>query len=119
MFFISLCYSSYFFLFFSFFFLMIRRPPRSTLFPYTTLFRSGGPDQLQWPETAQRVPVAQYHRPQFDRGTLQLPVQEYSGHSQAIPHAQIRHCAELEGHDFAPLEEVGIRYQELHWNLQL
>src|SRR3712207_8347049 len=26
---------------FGFFFLMIRRPPRSTLFPYTTLFRSG------------------------------------------------------------------------------
>src|SRR2546430_13731236 len=25
-----------------FFFLMIRRPPRSTLFPYTTLFRSQG-----------------------------------------------------------------------------
>src|SRR5690606_42015196 len=25
---------------FSFFFLMLRRPPRSTLFPYTTLFRS-------------------------------------------------------------------------------
>src|SRR5437660_6006377 len=29
-------------LFFLFFFLMIRRPPRSTLFPYTTLFRSRG-----------------------------------------------------------------------------
>src|SRR3712207_9239584 len=28
------------FVYFSFFFLMIRRPPRSTLFPYTTLFRS-------------------------------------------------------------------------------
>src|SRR5207247_10964526 len=28
------------FVFCSFFFLMIRRPPRSTLFPYTTLFRS-------------------------------------------------------------------------------
>src|SRR6478672_5661560 len=28
--------------FVSFFFLMIRRPPRSTLFPYTTLFRSCG-----------------------------------------------------------------------------
>src|SRR3712207_8723309 len=26
-----------------FFFLMIRRPPRSTLFPYTTLFRSARP----------------------------------------------------------------------------
>src|SRR2546427_3402371 len=40
---------------FFFFFLMIRRPPRSTLFPYTTLFRSRGhavpadalPDQAQ------------------------------------------------------------------------
>src|SRR5258707_13819155 len=31
---------------FSFFFLMIRRPPRSTLFPYTTLFRSKQINQL-------------------------------------------------------------------------
>src|SRR3712207_8344632 len=29
-----------------FFFLMIRRPPRSTLFPYTTLFRSARRDLL-------------------------------------------------------------------------
>src|SRR5438270_5464091 len=29
-----------FLFYFFFFFLMIRRPPRSTLFPYTTLFRS-------------------------------------------------------------------------------
>src|SRR2546427_9223979 len=29
--------------YFCFFFLMIRRPPRSTLFPYTTLFRSPRP----------------------------------------------------------------------------
>src|SRR5206468_12138064 len=42
----ALYYSSYAFLITSvlifsfFFFLMIRRPPRSTLFPYTTLFRS-------------------------------------------------------------------------------
>src|SRR2546429_3993147 len=34
-----LCYSF-------FFFLMIRRPPRSTLFPYTTLFRSRVPPGL-------------------------------------------------------------------------
>src|SRR5438445_10114738 len=33
--------SSLYFVFLSFFFLMSRRPPRSTLFPYTTLFRSG------------------------------------------------------------------------------
>src|SRR5687768_18164950 len=30
-----------------FFFLMIRRPPRSTLFPYTTLFRSELADTLE------------------------------------------------------------------------
>src|SRR5271165_7361238 len=36
----KLFYNSIFSIFF--FFLMIRRPPRSTLFPYTTLFRSSG-----------------------------------------------------------------------------
>src|SRR3990172_9582728 len=36
----SKVYSNIFFNIFFFFFLMIRRPPRSTLFPYTTLFRS-------------------------------------------------------------------------------
>src|SRR3989449_4693768 len=35
---------------FLFFFLMIRRPPRSTLFPYTTLFRS-----IAYPTTKIRV----------------------------------------------------------------
>src|SRR3989475_9651568 len=33
---------------FLFFFLMIRRPPRSTLFPYTTLFRSPGAGNLEY-----------------------------------------------------------------------
>src|SRR5262245_65799319 len=37
---LSLFCSAFVFLFSFFFFLMIRRPPRSTLFPYTTLFRS-------------------------------------------------------------------------------
>src|SRR5215813_15279079 len=32
-----------------FFFLMIRRPPRSTLFPYTTLFRSPVPSARRAP----------------------------------------------------------------------
>src|SRR5689334_24628325 len=31
-----------------FFFLMIRRPPRSTLFPYTTLFRSPAQASRRW-----------------------------------------------------------------------
>src|SRR3712207_9288920 len=52
-------------LFCVFFFLMIRRPPRSTLFPYTTLFRSVGrllgqvfgqqPHELLLRHRAQRV----------------------------------------------------------------
>src|SRR5437868_13671632 len=42
---IFLCFFLYFLclLFCFVFFLMIRRPPRSTLFPYTTLFRSSVP----------------------------------------------------------------------------
>src|SRR5215510_16192382 len=41
---------------FVFFFLMIRRPPRSTLFPYTTLFRSRPPTADRRPPTADRRP---------------------------------------------------------------
>src|SRR3712207_8459583 len=41
---------------FSFFFLMIRRPPRSTLFPYTTLFRSFRASNELNEETAAKNP---------------------------------------------------------------
>src|SRR3712207_8814407 len=41
---------------FCFFFLMIRRPPRSTLFPYTTLFRSDDWSSLLSDETQLDVP---------------------------------------------------------------
>src|SRR3712207_8963165 len=37
---------------FIFFFLMIRRPPRSTLFPYTTLFRSSATGESRAAEAA-------------------------------------------------------------------
>src|SRR2546430_15907565 len=39
-----------------FFFLMIRRPPRSTLFPYTTLFRSPGSPVTGPGGSAGRIP---------------------------------------------------------------
>src|SRR5690349_23828538 len=42
---------------FSLFFLMLRRPPRSTLFPYTTLFRSY-PRRLQWTWQGERGRIA-------------------------------------------------------------
>src|SRR3712207_7668436 len=58
-----------------FFFLMIRRPPRSTLFPYTTLFRSSRTESraitvphglasrgMVPPRCAGKAPVAACHR---------------------------------------------------------
>src|SRR2546430_10280258 len=39
-----------------FFFLMIRRPPRSTLFPYTTLFRSEYA-RVRWPAQLEQATV--------------------------------------------------------------
>src|SRR3712207_6869722 len=41
---------------------MIRRPPRSTLFPYTTLFRS--PDQVPWSSARMLVEMARQIDPQ-------------------------------------------------------
>src|SRR3712207_8148136 len=58
---------------------MIRRPPRSTLFPYTTLFRSGGID-----------PVAFYHE-HADRVThVQLKDTRYTdtGEEYRMPGAE-------------------------------
>src|SRR3712207_6852391 len=52
---------------FVFFFLMIRRPPRSTLFPYTTLFRSVGVEHV-----AERVDDGQ----RGDGGVARAPVRE-------------------------------------------
>src|SRR5215471_19984397 len=46
----------------NFFFLMIRRPPRSTLFPYTTLFRSSAPDA--------RVVAQHVHGPELSDGAV-------------------------------------------------
>src|SRR2546430_9391563 len=39
-----------------FFFLMIRRPPRSTLFPYTTLFRSPSTSLASPPSVSPKTP---------------------------------------------------------------
>src|SRR2546422_6184589 len=40
---------------------MIRRPPRSTLFPYTTLFRSRRPPDGRPPQSAPEPPAAGTH----------------------------------------------------------
>src|SRR6202171_6585198 len=58
------------------FFLIIRRPPRSTLFPYTTLFRSDPaavetPRQLIW--TSVRTPKGYVFRSEEHTSELQSP----------------------------------------------
>src|SRR5258707_6605657 len=66
--------SPFFFSFF--FFLMIRRPPRSTLFPYTTLFRSFRPCQLS---TGPVLFATQHHRQQLrsEEHTSELQSRQY------------------------------------------
>src|SRR5256885_8270949 len=66
---------------YSFFFLMIRRPPRSTLFPYTTLFRSprqqpaireGPLGERRRLAVAQRRPIDGVVREELDRKSTRL-----------------------------------------------
>src|SRR6266498_968447 len=56
-----------------FFFLMIRRPPRSTLFPYTTLFRSGPGRSLLLRRADLRPPPCRPGRDQRLRRARGLP----------------------------------------------
>src|SRR5690625_1713790 len=69
----SICSHSTSFSFF-FFFLMIRRPPRSTLFPYTTLFRSvvftAAPGAARWLHFAAEQHALDALREQARQGRL-------------------------------------------------
>src|SRR5438034_11684796 len=75
-------------LFFTFFFLMIRRPPRSTLFPYTTLFRS------------------QMHRP------LSRPM--YPPESFARRHIAAKHCVQTIVHRSHAKDRKSTRLNSSH-----
>src|ERR1017187_10986753 len=60
-----------------FFFLMMRRPPRSTLFPYTTLFRSlhvGVADELDVGDLHLRALANLEHRSEEHTSELQSPM---------------------------------------------
>src|SRR5260221_7218316 len=63
---------------FLFFFLMIRRPPRSTLFPYTTLFRSQ-------PWMTQTAPVQGWcTQPDSSKGRSEEHTSELQSHSDLV-----------------------------------
>src|SRR3712207_7578244 len=70
------------------FFLMIRRPPRSTLFPYTTLFRS---------RRARRA------RPSDDGRAVEVPARGREGAEDAGVPARVRseeHTSELQSRQY-------------------
>src|SRR3712207_8115872 len=84
-----------------FFFLMIRRPPRSTLFPYTTLFRSrvlGGGGRLETGFLAARLGrVGTAELVELGRELLQLPaaghhVQRSEEHTSELQSRQYLVC---------------------------
>src|SRR5260221_5952869 len=64
-------------LYLHFFFLMIRRPPRSTLFPYTTLFRSLSSWMMQPPTTRNRTS-------QFEGKRSEEHTSELQSHSDLV-----------------------------------
>src|SRR5260221_6599218 len=77
-----------------FFFLMIRRPPRSTLFPYTTLFRSRCRTARRPPQRARRLQAA---KGSFPSSGFEI----HLIHGQARSHALERseeHTSELQSH---------------------
>src|SRR2546426_12363466 len=67
---------------------MIRRPPRSTLFPYTTLFRSNGEPHLGHAlEKIGADCIARYHRLRGDDVHFLMGMDE---HSQSVIQAAAR-----------------------------
>src|SRR2546422_2782256 len=71
-----------------FFFLMIRRPPRSTLFPYTTLFRSLAAQQ---PEEDWSRYLA-HHKPKWS----QIAISGHSGRGVRGDDRSEEHTSELQ-----------------------
>src|SRR5215203_7229403 len=70
-----------------FFFLMIRRPPRSTLFPYTTLFRSRRTTRGHVPRPS--PPAGRAHRP---RPTRRLRTTRSEEHTSELQSRQYLVC---------------------------
>src|SRR5437588_9462081 len=78
---------------------MIRRPPRSTLFPYTTLFRSQGTDEIRLlasPLTADAKPTG------AERATVELLLspllwREVEGTNDELFRSE-EHTSELQSH---------------------
>src|SRR5258708_24975784 len=88
-----------------FFFLMIRRPPRSTLFPYTTLFRSPlqSPPALQFLQPEASRPYALTSWPCDEKLCRS---EEHTSELQSPDHLVCRLLLEKKKHDQPKIEAV-------------
>src|SRR3989442_6072623 len=68
---------------------MIRRPPRSTLFPYTTLFRSAAPHGADGPSVWLLELQGVLYRQQVPAGTVERS-EEHTSELQSRPHLVCR-----------------------------
>src|SRR5258708_8991088 len=82
--------------FLSFFFLMIRRPPRSTLFPYTTLFRSV---QFEYTTWAQDGKTDMYGKLPSPIAVLTLDQDQTTGKLSLVKYRSEEHTSELQSPD--------------------
>src|SRR2546429_9223486 len=97
---------------FTYFFLMIRRPPRSTLFPYTTLFRSvllgcgrgaNRPDRSPLGNPGQDVDAGtqfEFHRDRepFDRAE-EKGLRVRQSDTKQLPEHQTRACGGIDSRE--------------------
>src|SRR3712207_9323366 len=87
----------------SFFFVMIRRPPRSTLFPYTTLFRSPAA-QLEHPVHHERHPGPGEHQPDHGgdppRGVARALGRCEHAHAEEDERRSEEHTSELQSRQY-------------------
>src|SRR5262249_61197176 len=78
-------YTPFFLFHLFFFFLMIRRPPRSTLFPYTTLFRSEPNRTIVGGKVAKRRPCVGILKPlECPCGTFLARSEEHTSELQSL-----------------------------------
>src|SRR3712207_9060067 len=80
-----------------FFFLMIRRPPRSTLFPYTTLFRSPKVEEVitAFKDFVGELPLIGYNAQKSD-----LPILAENGLDLRDQYRSEEHTSELQSRQY-------------------
>src|SRR3712207_9273627 len=104
---------------------MIRRPPRSTLFPYTTLFRSladaddlARQDRREQPDVGLREPLTGEgdgpERVALDLGDLAVPVEDSEGHARGRGETDDAHAPRLRSEERRVGKECRSRWSPYH-----